>query len=179
MVHEFDSIGLREIDEYAAVHGGTARQIVVAGAQAFASYILSNRWKRVVALFELAQHRSAVMGTDINKEKGIPLVFDGLATTLDFKNSIEVKGLGLCVVGLKFFQERVGFDLEIRVFLGQRFGGLVPTKICVGEGNGQENGRNQNQEWTIFHGLIVGAVVVAGPLGDPTTEGFYLGRTKW
>jgi hypothetical protein len=68
MVHEVDRIGLREIDEYTAVHGGAARQIVVAGAQAFASYILSNRWERVEALFELAQHRSAVMGTDINKE---------------------------------------------------------------------------------------------------------------
>jgi hypothetical protein len=37
MVHEVDRIGLREIDEYAAVHGGAARQIIVAGAQAFAS----------------------------------------------------------------------------------------------------------------------------------------------
>lgn len=37
MVHEVDGIGLREIDEYAAVHGGAARQIIVAGAQAFAS----------------------------------------------------------------------------------------------------------------------------------------------
>jgi hypothetical protein len=102
------------------------------------------------------------------------LVFDGFATTLDFKDSIEVKGLGLCAVGLKFFQERVGFDLEIRVFLGQRFGGLVPTKIRVGDGDGHENGRKQNQKGTIFHGLIVGAVVVTGPLINPASKRFNL-----
>ena len=140
---------------------------------------MANRWEHIETIFKLAEDRRAVMGTDIYKEKGVPLFFDGLATTLDFEDSVEVTRLGLCVVGLKFLEEGVGFDLKIRIFLGQGFRGLVPTKIRVGNGAGHENGRNQNQKRTIFHGLIVGAMVVAGPLGDPASEGFHLVRTKW